>query len=98
MKQDLWLVNSSLVLLFAIVLGIYGILQKELPVWIVPKLPTPLELAELEKKKELSIKPKTWQKIYQDDIFGTYIPTTVAAVKQSLVTPIPEPRSPVIPP
>src|SRR3990172_3480815 len=95
MKQDLWLVNRSLLCLFVAVLGIYGLLQQEPPVWIAPKISI---APDIEKKKDLVAKPNTWQKIYQDDIFGTYIPTAVTTVKQSLVTPIPEPRPPVIPP
>lgn len=97
MKQDLWLANSSLILLFALVLGVYEILQQEVPVWHAPKIATLMPQEEKKKESLRTIAP-SWERIYQEDIFGTYIAKELKAVKQSLITPIPEPRPPVIPP
>jgi len=95
MKQDLWLANSSLLLIFALVLIAQELLQQEVPSWKPPKA----LLSSIEKKKEeLTTPAQTWEKIYQDDIFGTYTPTEVKAEKVSLITPIPEPRTPILPP
>ncbi len=93
MKQDLWLVNSSLVLVLVCALGAYQLLFQQPPTWRPPKVSSE---TETEQKKE--VKQKSWELIYQDDIFGTYVPREIKAVKQSWVTPIPEPKTPNIPP
>jgi type II secretory pathway component PulC len=95
MKQDLWLANSSLVVMFALFLATYELLQQEAPPWHAPKV---LATPETEKKKETPAMAPSWEKIYQDDIFGTYIPSEIKATKKSLITPIPEPQMPTIPP
>lgn len=96
MKQDLWIVNSSLLLVFAAVITAYQAFDPVVPLWRTPKLSS---ITDLEKKDEI-IQPNniSWEKIYQDDIFGSYITQEPKAVKQNFVTPIPEPRSPTIPP
>jgi len=94
MRQDLWLANSSLLLLFALTLGAYELLQQEPPPWKAPRLPPPLEI-EKKKETESTIPPipkEVLEKILQDDIFGTYIPKDVKSAKATLVTPIPEPK------
>ena len=95
MKQDLWLVNSSLVLMFASIMGMYNVLDQEIPAWKTPHLSTS---QDTEKKKDEPVVTPAWEKIYQDDIFGTFIQEEQRATKQSFVTPIPEPKQPVIPP
>jgi type II secretory pathway component PulC len=97
MKQDLWLANSSLVVVFLGSLALYNALEQEpLPFKPVVKIEQPVEV---EKKKEEEQPTATvWEKIYQDDMFGTYVAPDVKPVKQSLITPIPEPKPPVIPP
>lgn len=92
MKKDLWLVNSSLLLMFILSLGIYQLFQQDPPAWRSPK---PSPVAE---KKEVTVADGAWDKIYLDDMFGTYIVPEIKAVKQSLITPIPEPKPPMIPP
>jgi len=96
MKHALWLINSSLVLIFALVLGVLQLLHQEPPPWRMPQI----FLAQEQEKKEEAPKPGTtaWEKIYQDDIFGTYTPVEIKAVKQSLLTPIPEPKTFTPPP
>jgi type II secretory pathway component PulC len=83
--------------MFALVLGVYEVLQQEPPVWHAPKIATPASEEEKKKDAHRIIAP-TWERIYQEDIFGTYTAKDLKAVKQSLITPIPEPRPPVIPP
>ncbi len=95
MKQDLWLANSSLLLIFALSLMAYSSFFHEPPVWRTPKT---LDLVESEKKKEQPATAQMWEKIYQDDLFGTYVMQEVKAVKQNLITPIPELKPAVIPP
>lgn len=94
MKQDLWIANTSLLCIFAAAMSVYQLLQQEAPPWRAPKA----LLAPPEKKKEKPPSATAWEKIYQDDVFGTYITPEVKAVKQNLITPIPEPKAPVIPP
>jgi type II secretion system protein C len=97
MKQDLWLANSSLVVVFVSSLTLYNALEQEpLPFKPVVKIEQPVAV---EKKKEEPTPTATaWEKIYQDDMFGTYTAPDVKPTKQSLITPIPEPKPPVIPP
>ncbi len=94
MKQDLWLANSSLLLMFILSLGVYNLLQQEPPVWVGKKR---LSSEEVEKKATLT-ESGAWEKIYQDDIFGTYVAQEVKEIKQALITPIPELKQPVLPP
>ncbi len=94
MKQDLWLINSSLLIMSVCIFAAYELLKIEPAPW---KAPISLLAPEVEKKKDLPKTAPSWEKIYQDDMFGTYIAQEVKAVQQSLVTPIPEPKPPVIP-
>lgn len=96
MKHALWLVNSSLILVFASVLGIMQALHQDPPQWRAPRI---FQQQEPEKKLDAPKQNGTsWEKIYQNDIFGTYVPVEIKAVKQSLLTPIPEPKPFVAPP
>jgi type II secretion system protein C len=97
MKQDLWIVNSSLLLVCVVILGAYSAFDPVAPVWKTPRLSS-VEALEANTQENISTNNISWEKIYQDDIFGTYAVREATAVKQSLVTPIPEPRIPTIPP
>lgn len=97
MKQDLWLVNSSLTVMFALALAVFMLLQEDPPLWRAPRIFTPL--TQPEPSKEASQPTSVWEKIYLDDIFSTYIPREVAAAaKQNFITPIPEPKASVVTP
>lgn len=96
MKQDLWLVNSSLALMFAVSLGFYALLLQKPPRWVGPKA-LPVH-AESEQAQVPPQPTPSWEKIYLDDIFSTYVPKEVVATKQNFVTPIPEPKAPTIVP
>ncbi len=95
-KQELWLVNSSLLLVFTAIISAYHTFDPVVPLWRIPR-----NESDYTKKASLPPTPTneiTWEKIYLDDIFDTYHAQEPKAVKQSLVTPIPEARTPVIPP
>lgn len=96
MKQDLWLVNSSLTLMFVISLGFYALLLQKPPRWIRPKALT--VHTEDEQIKPSPSPTPSWEKIYLDDIFSTYVPREVVATKQNFITPIPEPKAATISP
>ncbi|MFA5075026.1 MAG: type II secretion system protein N [Candidatus Babeliales bacterium] len=90
MKQNLWILNSSLLLILLLtVLTNYYLEQQPPKIKVIEK---PIEQV-VEKKKFPPINP---ERIYKNDIFGTYAPTTTQPTQQSLVTPIPPEPTPVI--
>lgn len=97
MKQDLWLVNSSLALMFVVSLGFYALLLQKPPRWIRPK-PLPVHTESEQAKPSPQPTSSSWEKIYLEDIFSTYVPKEIVATKQSFVTPIPEPKAATITP
>ncbi len=88
MKQQTWILNSSLLVIFTVLLLSNILLRQELPK--VRLRTEPLE--EIEKKK--SPFPVELERIYTNDIFDTFAFPTKGPVKQSLITPIPEPQIP----
>ncbi len=97
MTQGLWVVNSSLLVIFCLALFVNSSLKQEPPVLRLKRI----LVDEIEKKtpEAPAITIKTWEKIYQNDIFGTFVQQEVKIAKQSFITPIPEPRTPtIIPP
>ncbi|MBM3892808.1 hypothetical protein FJ365_00205 [Candidatus Dependentiae bacterium] len=97
MKQDLWLVNSSLLLVFTAILSAYHAFDPVVPLWRTPKLIAPQDIPVAATAQNPSANELTWEKIYLNDIFDTYTAQETKAVKQNLVTPIPEPKQAVIP-
>jgi type II secretion system protein C len=95
MKQDLWLVNSSLLIIFVTSLLAYELSRQNVPSLAMQQIAQP---AELEKKKETAEVDTLWNEIYQDDIFGTSAQDEQKPSKQSLISPIPEPPIPLTPP
>ncbi len=95
MKQQLWILNSSLLAVFFVSLMVSYFLSVEPPRIRRIKKMVAQEVAE---KKEASLARTSWEKIYKDDIFGTFVKQVTKPVKQSFVTPIPEPKAPAIPP
>ncbi|MCB9493027.1 MAG: hypothetical protein H6679_02015 [Epsilonproteobacteria bacterium] len=94
MTQRLWIVNSSLLLLFFLVLVVSELLRVEPPLWRQAKV----IVDEIEEQEEIE-SAVSWAKIYQNDLFDTYVKQQSQPVKQSFVTPIPEPKqAPVTPP
>ena len=85
MKQQIWIVNSSLVLFLLLLLGVQTYIKRELP----------------SPKRRKSHAPQTQlahhtiainlEKIYKNDLFDTYISSAEKkAEKKNLVTPIPQ--------
>ncbi len=93
MKQGLWVLNSSLIVVFLLALFVSNLLRIEPPVVRLKSF----ILDDFQKKKvEVPVSAISWDKIFQNDLFGTYVASEVKAVKQSFVTPIPEPKIPAI--
>lgn len=84
MKHNLWILNSSLLVFFIIILFLNIFLKQDIPVLIKK---------DIQKKEEPTIFKPTIniKKIYEQDIFGTYSATPTPEPKQKdLITPIPE--------
>ncbi|MCK4265027.1 hypothetical protein KAW80_01565 [Candidatus Babeliales bacterium] len=84
MKQELWQLNSSMLVIFFLILSTSIIIKQTIPSLRLPKqllleIPT-------EEHKDIKI-----EDIYTNDLFETYVPTT--AEEKQLINPIPEPRS-----
>lgn len=93
MKQGLWVLNSSLIVVFLLALFVSNLLIIEPPIVRLKSF----ILDDFQKKKvALPVSTTSWDKIFQNDLFGTYIAAEVKATKQSFVTPIPEPKPPTI--
>jgi len=92
MKQYLWILNSLLVLVFGFTLLLTSLLKQEAPP--MRKEITPIEKIE-KKKLPIAI---SLERIYQHDIFDTYIPEEKRAIKEDLLKPIPEMLTPPITP
>jgi len=90
MKQQLWILNSALLGIFFATLTLLNFFYKELPVLNIQKV----SAASTDEKKPESATPAVgvFDKIFQNDLFDTYVPAEIKAVKQSLVTPMPEPK------
>ncbi len=86
MKLQLWIINSFLVLLFLLALMLSQLLEQAVPV--VSIAPVSFE----QKKVEVApVVMSGWEKIYQLDVFDTYVKPVVEITKPSLVTPVPDP-------
>jgi type II secretion system protein C len=91
MKQQLWILNSALLGLFVAVLIIMNFISKEPPILKISRAVS----TELEKKLSTAT-PLAIEKIYQNDLFETYVATESKPIQQSLIVPVPEPKIPPI--
>ena len=91
MKQQLWIVNSYLFLLFILTL-IIGMLLQQAPPRFRERKPY---IAEREIRKPLP--RESIENIYKYDLFGTFAAKEIAPSLKSLVTPIPQPNPVTIP-
>ena len=91
MKQQLWVVNSSLIMLFLIACAISNMLRFETPSIRIRTIMPQVS----EKKKETTI-IRNWEKIYKNDLFKTFTPVIKEAQQKSLVTSVPEPQQPSV--
>jgi len=86
MKQQVWIVNSSLILFFFLLFGIQTYTKRKMPVRRKKHSYMPSD--ELLKEPGIAV---NLEKIYKNDLFGTYAPPSEkAAEKKNLVTPIPQ--------
>lgn len=82
MKQSLWILNSSLLSIFVLILLLNNILKQEVPI-----IKIKAEAGERSKKK-LPLLVNV-EKIFTHDLFDTYVTTKRQATQKSLITPIP---------
>lgn len=98
MKLQLWVINSFLVLVFLVALLVGKFLEVEPPSVKIKAVST--EVAKPVEAKP-AVAAKNWEKIYQEDVFGTYVEkASPPPEKVPLVTPIPElqPTQVIVPP
>jgi len=91
MKQELWIINSSLLGIFLVTLVIGSFLQQQAPRFRLKKH----TLEERKKIKELT--PEEIKNIYKYDLFGTFVSKTFAPSRQQLVPPMPQPKKVTLP-
>lgn len=88
MKLQLWIINSFLVLEFWLALLVSRFLEIEPPVVKIKAVSS--DVAKMIETKPVVVE-KNWEKIYQEDVFGTYVEKAAPPPeKVSLITPIPE--------
>ena len=92
MKQQLWILNFSLLIIFAAMFSLNLVLKQEPPLVRIRRI----AIEEPQKKKAPVI--VSIDKILKQDLFDTYIPIEQRPIKQSFITPIPEPKPPVFTP
>lgn len=98
MAHGLWVVNSGLLLIFSAALFTHSFLQQNPPEIKIKKIIATQKPKQPEKPADQQSE-KLWEKIYQCDIFGTFIAQPETPVKkQELITPIPEPKAVVVTP
>ena len=91
MKQPLWILTSTLLLVLIISIGLSVLLKQEPP----KQRKKGLHTEEIEdEKKETVINNEN---IYKYDIFDTYVSKEKGPTKKSLLSPIPELQIPNIP-
>ncbi|QQR48589.1 hypothetical protein IPF37_03415 [bacterium] len=93
MKQQLWILNSSLLVTFFAILVVAQLLKIE-----PPRVRMKRSFAEKIEKKKETLPASSWEKIYQNDVFKTYVAKEFKPEKVSLVTPIPQVAAPAIKP
>jgi len=93
MKQQLWILNLSLMTMFAIMFFANIILKKEPPV--IKQKKTTIEEPE---KKKVTLTKEQIARIYKHDIFDTFVYTPKKPIQQSFKIPIPVPKPPATTP
>ena len=89
MRQQLWLLNSSLLITFVLVFSISWLIRKEAPIIKISPFPAKIIAG---RKLEPTISKKQVENIYKNDLFDTYTePTKPAEIG---VSSIPEPKLP----
>jgi len=91
MKQQVWIINSSLLLLFILTLIVSMIVQQTPPLFIEKK-----PYIE-EREPRIPLSTESIENIYKYDLFGTFAKKEIIPSLKSLVTPIPQPQPVKIP-
>ncbi|MBU1007933.1 hypothetical protein KKA53_02550 [Candidatus Dependentiae bacterium] len=91
MKQQLWMVNSSLLAILIVTLLLGVALQQSPPAFQKKRI----HIEERPIKTELP--PESIENIYKYDLFETYAKKEFVPSLKSLVTPIPQPKTVTIP-
>jgi len=86
MKQQLWIINSSLLLLLILTALIGFMLQQKMPRFRARR-----SVFE-ERKKAKALQPEEIENIYKYDLFGTFVTKKFVASPQQLVPPMPQPK------
>ena len=89
MKQQLWILDSSLLAIFLVVLFVSQMLKQEPPVFRQKRI---IAIQEAVEKKKSAKSKLNWDIIYKSDLFGTFIHKETVPVKKELVAPIPAPK------
>jgi type II secretion system protein C len=94
MKQRLWILNSLLFLIFLFSIVAVNFLRQE-PKALLPKDKKVVATnEETEKKKDITDIKESWDQIFKNDIFGTFVPPQEASpAKKDLVSATPEPSA-----
>ncbi len=91
MKQSLWILNSSLLTIFFLILFLNNVLKQDVPIIRIKTT-----AGEFEKKKSPII--VNIDKIFTQDLFDTFKALERQITKKILITPIPELKFPNIQP
>lgn len=91
MKEQLWILNSSLLLLFVATLLIGVFYQQKAPRFRLKRVRVEIPIEEKELKNE------EIENIYKYDLFGTFVKREFTPEVKTLVSPIPEPKPVSIP-
>jgi len=96
MTYGLWVVNSSLLIIFSAALFANSFLRQDPPIIRIKRIVSEESQKNLPEQTSTT---KTWERIYQNDIFGTFITKpAIQVTKQVFIAPIPEPKVAVVPP
>ncbi|KKQ32653.1 MAG: hypothetical protein US49_C0006G0104 [candidate division TM6 bacterium GW2011_GWF2_37_49] len=90
MKLQLWIINSAFILVLIVALVLSNLFKQDPPVVHINAI---LQKGDIKSLEVAPAEALNLEKIYQNDVFGTYVAPIVTAVKKSFITPIPEPQT-----
>ena len=90
MKLQLWIINSAFIFVLILALVLSNLFKQDPPIVRINPI---LQKSETKNLAAAPAAVLNLEKIYQNDVFGTYVAPIVTAVKKSFVTPIPEPQT-----
>lgn len=92
MRQPLWIVNSSLVVIASVAGAVFFAMKQAIPSSVS------LRVSALEKSPDKIIQSIDLEKIYHNDLFGTYIPQNAPMIKDEFeIPPMPTPPLEIAP-